>query len=389
MPIDLVGIKGVFDGDESAIQFEDDAPPIHPKDRELLRPLNTLGKPMSATTGVSFLRRTEYISSMSSVNKADARNNALRRDGTVNRNKRRPDVNRDDPVTIARTIMKGFDIAYPQDAYKGQDTEHNIRSAEIAPEERNAWMRPKHPTNPSLTMLDSYPILPDLQAFPDTGNYMIIKFQNNPSTSDQYDPRLDVTLIRPLNANAEELAVYNEKLALHQADPSRPKPIPEYRYETYLPETPESVRNIKRKFSVLDPENDDDELYDHINTETERKAFRYKRLRTYETYQQSGNPDDPWNDNIAMVLHDPESDSHSGESMLQKAAYLYPVVQRTSLRAVRPKTMGYLARGRINDEEEDKVDFIELSIRDQTEDEREKLRSTREKWDPVSAQNGD
>ncbi|KAH0296798.1 Paf1 complex protein, partial [Aureobasidium melanogenum] len=63
MPIDLVGLPGVFDGDESAIMAQDPPPSLHPKDRALLKPLSALGKPTAMNNGVSFLRRTEYISS--------------------------------------------------------------------------------------------------------------------------------------------------------------------------------------------------------------------------------------------------------------------------------------------------------------------------------------
>ena len=72
MPIDLVGIQGVFEGKDEKIMFDEFPEALHPKDRELLRPLNALGKPLASTNSVSFLRRTEYISGKSTVNKGGA-----------------------------------------------------------------------------------------------------------------------------------------------------------------------------------------------------------------------------------------------------------------------------------------------------------------------------
>jgi RNA polymerase II-associated factor 1 len=205
MPIDLVGIEGVFEGKEQKIMFEDDPTPLHPKDRELLRPLNALGKPVASTNAVSFLRRTEYISSTSSVNKAAAKNNALRAGGNTNRNKQRLEANKDDPISILRGIVKGFDIANPQDAYRGEDSQKNLRGGQVTQQERDAWARPVHPTKPNMRLLDSYPILPDLDSLPDTGNYMLLKYQTNPSDiSTHYDPRLDVALNPPLTQTADE-----------------------------------------------------------------------------------------------------------------------------------------------------------------------------------------
>ncbi|KAF2425228.1 Paf1 complex protein [Tothia fuscella] len=381
MPIDLVGLPRVFE-DDPAIHFDLDPPQLDAKDRALLRPLNSLGKPMSVTTGVSFLRRTEYITAAATVNRYDSRNAALRTGSTPKR-RRVPDVSKDDPINILRNIIKGFDLAYPRDAYRGQDGPGNMRGADISQEEREAWARPRHPTNPNLKLLDKYPVLPDLEAFPDTGNYMILKFQNNPSTNKEYDPRLDLGLIQPVPHNPEEEARY-EELVVSAAAEGRPKPIPEFRYEYFLPANSESVTNIKRKFNTLDPENDSDELYDETNADTGRRSFKYKRIRSYETYTQVGNPDDPWNDSIAMVLHDPDT---AKERRLQKGAFIYPVVQRTSIRAARPRNMAMLgtqANSRID--EEPKVDFVELGVRGPTEEGLGLVKGHVEKIDPPPAE---
>jgi RNA polymerase II-associated factor 1 len=332
---------------------------------------------MSITSGVSFLRRTEYITSAQTINRGDSRNSVLRVGGTPKR-KRRPDVARDDPLNILRGVLKGFDIAYPRDAYTGPDGVDNmVRSSEISQEEKDAWARPRHPIKPNLTLLDKYPILPDLEAFPDTGNYMLIKYMNNPSTSDKYDPRLDVALIRPLQQTDEEQARFEELKASAAAE-GRQKPIPEFRYEAFLPQNADSVGNIKRKFDTMDPDNDSEDLYDEVTAEGKR-IFKYKRMRAYETYAQAGNPDDPWNDNVALVLHDGES-----EGRLQSGAYIYPIVQRTSIRGVRPKTMGMMMSNMAaRVDESEPVDVVELTVREPTEAMSDVIRGIVEKVDPV------
>ena len=40
-------------------------------------------------------------------------------------------VTEDDPIYITRNILKGFDLAYPEDAYTGPDTTENLRPANI------------------------------------------------------------------------------------------------------------------------------------------------------------------------------------------------------------------------------------------------------------------
>ena len=59
--------------------------------------------------------------------------------------RRRADLAKEDPLNILRSIVKGFDLAHPQDAYLGPDSGNNIKGAEITAEEKKAWAKPKHP----------------------------------------------------------------------------------------------------------------------------------------------------------------------------------------------------------------------------------------------------
>lgn len=289
-------------------------------------------------------------------------------------------MSKDDYINILRHVIKGFDIAHPADAYTGPDSGENIRGAEVAKADSDAWQKPRHPADPDLHVLDSYPVLPDLDAFPDGGSYFVFKFQSNPSSHDaqSYDERLDVALLRPLELSEEASSKREAQQAAHNADPTHipPPGLPAYDYEYFLPEQEHAVRGVKRKMDPEDLERENAELYTDVSNEAEgKRCFKYARVRAYETYQQvGGDPEAVYNDTIAIALHDPamsapgtETGTAKKKTRLQKAAYVYPVVQRTSLRprrAVPNATLG--VRGRVD---ESKIDFLQVTVRDPAEEE--------------------
>lgn len=368
--------------------------PLHPHDRALLKPLSSLGKPSSIAGGVSFLRRTEYMTAAGGGSHSGLRDSAGRR--AAPKRKKQTDAEKNEPINILRSILKGFDIAHPEDAYKGQDTVQNLRAEEITREERRAWDNPKHPLNPSLKLVDSYPILPDLDAVTETGGYIVAKFQTNPiaAQGSSYDDRVDVSLLRVLEPTAEQEDAYRTKLAEHEAaDPevraTKPPPQPDYDYEFFLPSSRDAVRGIKRKFSPNDPERDDDALYDYTNAEGKR-CFKFDRVRCYETYQQAGNPQEPYDDTVALALHDPEMDVGAvpGQgSRLQKGAYYYPIVQRTFIRPKRKATRAGVVgvASQPNDEQENRVDVLEIEVREPDEKEVADRQAFKEKMDGEEA----
>lgn len=347
-------------------------PPLSAADKALMRPPNALGKSTSHVSGATFLRRTEYVTaSTTGGSKFESSNssNTMR----LRRKRKQVETSLDDPTNISRHILKGFNIAYPADAYNGQDNAENIRAAESTPEERLAWNKPKHPRNPNLKLLDSYPLLPDWDATPDTGGYMVFKFTappiNNP-LDPSYDPRLDVALLRPAGQTIQDQERYMEDLQAHKLDPTVPPPIARYQFEFFLPSDKSKVRGIKRNFTTYDPTNEADIDFDIAEDDEgqPRKCFKYDNIRTYETSQQVGDPSDTYGDVVALALHDPEK--HESEPLrdtkLQKAAYFYPITQRTSLRPRRP--------GRVDmTEEQPKVDIIEAAGKDPESFERREM----------------
>lgn len=297
------------------------------------------------------------------------------RSRTPAKKRRKPDVAKDDPIHILRSIIKGFDVAYPRDAYTGPDSGNNIRGAEVTQAERDAWANPRHSTKSDVRLLDSYPVLPDLNAFPETGAYMVVKFITNPVPStEKYDERLDVSLLRPLDP-ADKLLV----------DPEAPQSaLPLYDYEFFLPESSDSVTGIKRKFSVLDPDNDSPDLYDPPEgaAQAGERCFKYQRVRAYETYQQTGDGQNVHGDTVAVALHDAEADvvvAPGLKQRLQKAAYYYPIIQRTFIRPRRAANARMLAQ--MASQEDDKVDVIQARVRDMNDQEAAKVAGIRDRYD--------
>lgn len=293
------------------------------------------------------------------------------------RRKQQKNVDKEDPFNILRNIVKGFDIAYPQDAVKGNEDTTSVRGAEFTTEEMKAWARPVHPSKPDLQLLDSYPVLPDMDAIPQAGFYMVVKFTTNPlTTTEKYDTRFDTAMFKPI-PDPDRQAIHQQKQEEWNPESGKPKPLLEFDYEYYLPEDESAVRGIKRKFNINDPENDDPELYTDEVAEGER-AFKYSRLRTYETYHQTGDPDAYYNDAVALCLHDPELDvgaAPGARKRLAKGAYFYPIAQRAVLRPKRKAAFSQAAT------ENDAPDELNVTVRE-LESELDEVRAHQAKLDP-------
>jgi RNA polymerase II-associated factor 1 len=202
---------------------------------------------------------------------------------------------------------------------------------------------------------------------------MVTKFITNPvAAGDNYDSRLDVAILRPRD-DQHAYAQYQQRQAEWDAASGKPQPLPEDDYDYFLPLSTSSVRNLKRKFNVNDPENDSEDLYPDETTSGAR-VFKYARLRTYETYTQNGDPVDFYNDSVAMALHDPDTevgDVPGVRKRLAKGAYFYPVMQRTALRPKR--NVGAMALSQQQGNDEEKVDEIGLTIGAMDEESRAKV----------------
>lgn len=323
MPLDLVGMPGIFDGDESSIQAPAQAPPPHERDRPLLKPVSQLGKSKAGDAAVSFLRRTEYISS------GPAKAHSVLRSAhptPIKRpiKRRSPEPDRDSPDYVKRKINQTFSI-----------TEQNL----------NDRSRVRHPTKRNVKLVDAYPLLPDLDAFPDSGTYVTIKFSNNPtSSSNSYDARMLSGIFLTINQTPAEEEAYEAALEAYQRDPQNtPKPINPMNYNFYLSDTSANAERFRKRFDTTNPNRDDDSFYTH-RRDGVPPHFQLRRVRGYETAWESELHHGTKYDEEVLIGFDDSSSEN-------KAAYYYPVMQRSTIKPQRTKNIAK-TMGLGGDEEE-------------------------------------
>jgi hypothetical protein len=352
-----------------AIQAPMVPPTIHPRDKHLLRPLKSLGKPKNEVADVSFLRRTQYV--------AEDRTSrgVVDRQSTGQIKRRRLDAQKEDPTHILRSVIKGFDIANPGTSNISAD-ENGVKGLPATPAENDAWRRPKHPTKPHLKMLDSYPLLPDLDGLTmdQQGGYSILKFIGNPtSVIDQHDERLETSLLRQLDMDPNIISDYSQRMAEHKANPERvPEPaLPELHFELFLPKDNMSAWNLKRHRDIDDEDKDSPSLFTaSTNDDGEKDCFQLTFTRQYETGVQQSHTEAPYQE-VALALHDPEMEGDPTHGRLQKAAYFYPITSKAQIRPRRVAQLARLGLASQTQDQDDKIDAINLTFRDAAEEDRE------------------
>lgn len=331
---------------------------MHPKDKNLLRPLSELGKPKFTAGGHSFLRRTEYISSDA---KARAEANAtsaksVSKSPAAQKLRKQKDSSKEDPMNILRHVIKGFDIANPEDTYSGPDTTTQFRGAAPNSAESEAWNRPKHPTKPDVKLLASYPVKPDLEALTDSGAYMIMKFNGNPTNlTTRHDARMDVAIVHPVEQESGD-----------------------YNYELHLPKDAENVTSIKRKFDESDVGRDDVLINTHENKDGV-SAFRYYHHRTYDLGRQANSLDQTYKE-VALALHDNECERRKSSAAdnikdtrdrMGKGAYYYPIASKMQFKSKRNKNLAHMGLGGHAAEEaaRERPEDMDVVIRDPNDEE--------------------
>jgi RNA polymerase II-associated factor 1 len=322
-----------------AIQAPLHPPAPHPHDRPLLRPLSTLGKPKFSDSGVSFLRRTEYISSYTSKSRFESTTSRSLIDNTGNRAKRpAQNVDKESPEYIKNQVEKSFGIAAN---YLENPTQ--IR----------------HPTKRNLKLVDANPLLPDLDSFPDAGGYVTIKFMTNPvPPSTTYDIRLENSLLKPTEGTEEEEAAKQAAREAYEKDPERyPAPDDTIEYEFFMTETPSEALAFKRKFDALNPDKDSEEIYTQKNGVGEG-CIRFKRIRAYESAWFTGSGAEKYDEEVIVAVHDGK------DGLRQKGAYYYPIVQKIGIRPQRAKNINIKKMRFAQDEVKRQTDFLDMRVED-------------------------
>jgi len=311
-------------------------PVLDPADHALMLTPDQLKNQNSKTSNVSFLRRTQYMTSQNArANDPLMRTNARTSKATNKSSLSNPQFARDDKENITRYIQKGFDIAYPE------SVPYNPPEAKATPStdaERDAWRNPVHPDNARLKPVDFYPILPDFDAYTDVGGYVSVKFDKPPlpALHGQRDDRVDVALLSKetnealLPAWTARKAAFDQNPKLYE-DPGEPPALWSY----CVPELKDSASRIRKILNDADPDKDDPSLWEGLNDHDSEQRIAYQRIKTYPIYKQETVNSSRF---MALSLFNPAT-AH-GNSRLKpygKAAYYYPVEQRLRMRADRGK----------------------------------------------------
>ncbi|KAE8339922.1 hypothetical protein BDV24DRAFT_152325 [Aspergillus arachidicola] len=365
MPIDLVGIPGLHLGDESAIMAPENPDPIDPADLPLLMTLDQLKNPAPRNTNVSFLRRTQYISA--GLRAPEGPKVTPMRSKSRQAEKAK---SQDDPAYIKKYIQKGFDIAYPDSKHAGEDTPSQIKGHMPTKLEVDAWATPVHPDNPKLKPVGFYPLMPDLQGFPDPGGFVQFKFDKAPiqDVSGKRDRRIDTGILLPSAPEERVCEEHATKVALHKTNPKLypdPGPIP-WDYDLFLPEKKDSIKKVLASMQIYNPDRDNEELYTHEGSDNS-KFHRFDRMRTFATSAQTLGGDNKQKD-IAVTLFDPSEAKEDYLSSKQKAAYYYPILGKTRLKPERARTIAQAGLAPTRPKtKEDQVDQIQVVVRDPDE----------------------
>lgn len=133
MPLDLTEVQGIFDrGDETGVYAANPPMELDPRDRALLKDISEANGKSKSQPGVSFLRRTEYVSAQSSGVRPSVEAKRLRQ-------QERDD--RTDPEAQLQAVESMFEAA-------------NSNISEL-----------RHPSKKHLKAVEAMPLLPDLKMF--------------------------------------------------------------------------------------------------------------------------------------------------------------------------------------------------------------------------------
>ena len=347
-------------------------PVLDPADHALMLTPDQLRNQNSKNVNVSFLRKTQYMTSQNArANDAFIRPNTRTSKPTRRSSVPEPQISRDDPINIKRHVQKGFDVANPESA--SAQSLSAIPSAELS-----AWRTPTHPDNPRLKPVSYYPILPDLDSSTDADGYISLKFDKPPlgalPNHGGRDSRIDISLLHGVKDAAQE-AAWSKKKRAYDENPelyANPGQQP-YQWHFCVPRRPgvDVVAAVKRKLNVMDPDRDDDRGYEGLYTPGEPRpgadvGFDYVKERSFGAVStETPNVQFDTLRFMAISLFDSETAgeySRLGDetTAIDKAAYYYPILQKMRIKGDREK----VRKGRDAGEAGEKFSHIKLTIRD-------------------------
>ncbi|TEB33222.1 hypothetical protein FA13DRAFT_1773421 [Coprinellus micaceus] len=317
MPLDLGHWESLWEEEADGSKLNPDPlnpPPIDPKDAFLLLdPSSSSGayaNGQSATpaassnlglANVTWLRKTEYIS-------RDASSKQVSNDPTKQ-------------VQVAVDISRPAQISDIEASFRAANDDFNLTTL-------------RHPNNPKLTAVESFPLLPDADIW--ANQYDLFRFTERPGErpSDVEDERLDCAILRPMRTEYDSFLAY------------------------YLTKDDDSAVQMKGVREALAPY--------RVPNEQEDTLFQF--VRDYETVKvEQEVPNE-----FLLVLHEGEgpksleelmaSGGQSGGPPREKAAYYKNIERKMTLKKKRANNY---------EQYDDKWDIIRVKYAPMSVDEEE------------------
>ncbi|KAG7663130.1 uncharacterized protein J8A68_003308 [[Candida] subhashii] len=346
--LNLINNNGFLDqGNDSVIcnlQKDKDRPiTLHPRDRALLRDAG-IGKISKSEPGVSFLRRTEYISE---------------RERPQSRLAATSEESKLDAKTKAKTAGEGKHDAESQLAA----VEHTF---DVAQESLNDLNSIKHPRKKHLKAVDAWPLLPDTSMM--DNKFLTIRFLGSASLSrdletlkrqqkDAFNAKfhqdsIASTVFKPISsADGEWISMFQVKDAKRAAE-----------LKSKLNST-----ERERPVNLLDEEEDNLDEYN------------FKYVKNYDmNFQRFNKP----NEELAIKFI-PEEGNKVGEK--RKAALYYPTTGRIDLKKHRASTNSEINRFL----RDSTLGGINFRLREPTTNELKKMDNIRSEFDPMEYEGED
>lgn len=379
MPIDVIGMYGYFDGDESSIMAPEVAPPLDPEDEALMVTAEQLktGGPIIQT---NFLRKTQYMTAGSG---SAAINDPLRSSQARTRRESKPKLvpmARDDKENIKRNIQKAFDLAYPH-------TKADKGPLPVSQQEKSAWDRPVHPDRgkKSLKPVEFYPIIPDLEAVTAIGpSWNLLRFDKPPlpAVKGRRDDRIDAAFLMT-QEHPERKREWDEAMKLYEADPTHIEHPgnPPAVWSLLLPRDPAATAPIKSIFNSSDPSHEDQSLLARTGEAGSDGQLRIplERARFYSNTQSQDKPMGRHTRQVVVAI-----DKSTGIPV----AHYYPIGQVNRLKSDRGK-LGQSQKGPAAqdiDLEATLPDQVMVLPRDPNNQELANRYMTRDEYDPAFAE---
>ncbi|KAI5965277.1 uncharacterized protein KGF55_001497 [Candida pseudojiufengensis] len=346
LELNLINNHGFLDQDKLEVIGQltnDDNSPInlHPKDRVLLRDAG-IGKLKKSEPGVSFLRRTEYISERS-VPKSST---------NIEENKVNEKLKNNEEDQL--------------------DSEHQLKAVENtfteAEKSMNDLTTIKHPKNKKLKAISTWPLLPDTSMM---DNKLInMKFLGSASIKREQD------VLKRKEGSKYDSLIQKQKQETSIFYPIKSEDGGEW-ISMFELSSPEQISKLYSNLNSIEPENPINLL--DMEDETQQ-IYDFKYTKNYDMiYQTYNNPYGELAINFVPEEEESEIESSKSKFKKRKVAHYLPINGKIELRKHRASTNSEINKFI----KERTFDEIKFKLREPTTNELNLMDKARSEFDPM------